>query len=391
LAFAVTLPPEGVVFGNISEKTVDRVKNALPDFATAKNPLDVTTALFDTDAYKECIRALAKDDDIGLVLVCQDSEQKMCAAEIELYRHIIEALSEVRAEVDKPMIVFSPLSAGLVQEFSDTLASSGIPLLQGAHESMHAVKLYFDWQDIRKRVAAADTKREHKKVEFNFGENRSLSERESKKILKAYGINVAADVLVNSEEDAVKAAESMGYPVVLKIDSPDILHKTEAKVVKLNIGSAEQVREAYQQITKNAEAYNKDAHINGASVQEMVPKGVEIMLGVKCDQTFGPTVMVGIGGIFVEVFKDFSLRLAPFGKDTALEMINSLKGKALLYGARGAEPADVEALSDVLVRLSELAYDHADKIQEMDINPLIVLTKGRGVKAVDALIVQKGL
>ena len=380
---------EGVEFGNIAEKTVQRISAALPDFATAKNPLDVTTALFDTDSYKECVRALADDDDIGMVLICQDAEEHMCADEIDLYRHIFQALSEARREINKPMAVFSPLSAGLVKEFSDILGAVGVPLLQGAHESMHAVKLYFEWMNIRKKAKDTVAKNGHKKADFDFGTNISLSEWESKKLLAAYGIDVAGDILVTDVDAAVKAAAKLGYPVVLKVDSPDILHKTEAKVVKLNLESAEQVRAAYSEIMDNARAYDQKARINGVSVQEMVPKGVEIMLGVKNDPTFGPSVMVGVGGIFVEVFKDYSLRLAPVDKETAYEMIDSLKGKKLLYGARGAAPADVDALADVLVRLSHLAHDHADVIQEMDINPLIVLEKNKGVKAVDALIVQK--
>ncbi len=380
---------EGVEFGNISEKTVSRISNALPDFATAKNPLDVTTALFDTDAYKECVRALAGDDDIGMILACQDSEQNMCADEIAIYRHIVQALCEVRGEIQKPMTVFSPLSAGLVKEFSKTFAAAGIPLLQGAHESMHAVKLYFEWMQTRQSAQLAAAKDGHKKVALAFGSNKSLSERESKKFLSAYGIDVAKDVLVNDADAAVKAAEDMGYPVVLKIDSPDILHKTEARVVKLSLQSSDQVRAAYKEIMENARAYDPKARINGVSVQEMVPAGVEMMLGVKRDPTFGPAVMVGIGGIFVEVFKDYALRLAPLDKETAYEMIHALKGKKLLYGARGTAPADVDALAEALVRLGYLAYDHADEIQEMDINPLIVLEKGKGVKAVDALVVQK--
>jgi acetate---CoA ligase (ADP-forming) len=380
---------EGVEFGSISEKTVKRISSALPDFATAKNPLDVTTALFDTDAYKECVRALAADDSIGMVLVCQDTEEHMCADEIALYRHIVQALCEVRKEIDKPMAVFSPLSAGLVKEYPPTFAAAGIPLLQGAHESMHAVKLYFDWMRIRQEAKRSPARDEHQKVDFSFGDHRSLSERESKQLLSAYGIDVAKDVLVSSADAAVQAATAMGFPVVLKIDSPDILHKTEAKVVRLNLQSAEQVRAAYAEIVDNARAYNPVAHVNGVSVQEMVPGGVEILLGVKQDPIFGPAVMVGIGGIFVEVFKDYALRLAPLDLETAREMIDALKGKKLLYGARGAAPADVDALADALVRLGHLAKDHADEIREMDINPLIVLEKGKGVKAVDALVVLK--
>ncbi len=381
---------EGVAFGRIAQKTVQRIADALPAFATAKNPLDVTTAMFDTDQYKECVRALAADDDIGMVMVCQDSEEQLCAEEAELYGHIINALAEVREEINKPMVVFSPLSNGLVSDYTKRLDKAGIPLLQGANASMRAVRLYLEWGAMRAKAGAKlSAPAAFTRKEFSFGPNKSLSEREGKKLLAAYGIPVAADTLAQTEEEAVKAADAMGYPVVLKVDSPDILHKTEAGIVRLGLCDANEVREAFRAVMANAAAYDANARNGGVSVQEMVQKGVEVMLGVKNDATFGPSVIVGIGGIFVEVFKDYALRLAPVDIETAKEMIDSLKGAKLLYGARGAAPADVDALADVLVKLSRLAADHAGVIQELDINPLIVLPQGKGAKAVDALVVQK--
>ncbi|MDL2294141.1 acetate--CoA ligase family protein [Ruminococcaceae bacterium OttesenSCG-928-D13] len=287
------------------------------------------------------------------------------------------------------MVIFSPLSNGLVPAFIQRLDQVGVPLLQGANESLRAVRLYFDWLAIRRRVADEKVEKAFTPIAFDFGADKSLSERASKKLLSAYGIPVAADELVQTAEEAVRAAEAIGYPVVMKVDSPDILHKTEAGIVRLGLQSADEVRAAYAEITANAKAYDSTARVSGVSVQEMVPKGVEILLGVKNDAIFGPSVMVGLGGIFVEVFKDYALRLAPLDEAAAMEMIDSLKGSKLLYGARGAQPADVPALADALVRLSRLAKDHADNIAEMDINPLIVLPKGQGVKAVDALVVQK--
>lgn len=380
---------QGVAFAKIGEKTKERIRSALPDFATAKNPLDVTTALFDTDAYQECIRALAADPETGLILICQDCEANMCEDEIALYRHIVKALCHVRDEIDKPMAVFSPLSDGLVPEYTELFAEHGIPLLQGAHESMRAVALYFQWMQSRAAIANAKAVETRERIPLELGEGKTLSERASKAVLSAYGIPVAQDILTQNQEDAVAAAEKIGYPVVMKIDSADIAHKTEAKVVKLGIRSAEEAALAYDELMANAHAYDPNARINGVSVQEMVDQGVEMMLGMKLDQVFGPCVMVGVGGIFVEIFKDVSLRLAPVDRETAMEMVESLKGKKLLYGARGAEPADVDALCDAIVRFSHLAYDYRDQIAEMDINPLIVLGKGRGVKAVDGLIVRQ--
>lgn len=380
---------QGLTFANIGEEAKKRIRAALPDFATAKNPLDVTTALFDTDAYQECIRALAADPETGLLLICQDCEANMCEDEIALYRHIVKALCHVRGGIDKPMAVFSPLSAGLVSEYTELFAKHGIPLLQGACESMKAVSLYFQWMQSRAELAGAKDERTEEKIYVDLGMDRSLSERASKVVLPAYGIPVAADILADSKETAIAAAERIGYPVVMKIDSPDILHKTEAKVVRLGVSSKEETAQAYDELMANARAYDPSARINGVSVQEMVDRGVEMMLGMKRDQVFGPCVMVGVGGIFVEIFKDVSLRLAPVDHRTALEMVESLKGKALLYGARGAEPADVEALCDAIVRFSRLAYDNREQIAEMDINPLIVLGRGKGVKAVDGLIVRR--
>lgn len=315
----------------------------------------------------------------------------MCGEEIALYRHIVEALCQVRDEIDKPMAVFSPLSAGVVEEYTELFAEHGIPLLQGAHESMRAVSLYFQWMRSRASVAAAKTPESGARIPLELGGDRSLSERASKAVLSAYGIPVAADILASSKEAAAAAAEKIGYPVVMKIDSADIPHKTEAKVVKLGVGSREEAARAYDELMANAHTYNPDARINGVSVQEMVGQGVEMMLGMKLDPVFGPCVMAGVGGIFVEIFKDVSLRLAPVDRETALEMVESLKGKKLLYGARGAEPADVDALCDAIVKFSHLAWDYRDQIAEMDINPLIVLGKGKGVRAVDGLIIRREL
>jgi acyl-CoA synthetase (NDP forming) len=379
-----------VTFGSISEDTIERIRNTLPSFATAKNPLDVTTALFETDQYKECLRALAMDADIGLIAICQDAEAGMFHKEIELYKKIVLAIAEVSNEIEKPLVVFSPFSSGLVQEFYDILATADVPLVQGAHECMHAINLYFDWMRFRKKcLCSSDLPDTAKRVDFTFGDSTSLSERESKSLLKMYGIEIPEDILVMNEDEAVKAANSIGYPVVLKVDSPDILHKTEAKILKLNVNSAEEVRKGYSEILENARRYNSSARINGVSVQEMIPKGVEILLGGKVDSQFGATVMVGTGGIFVDVFKDYALRLAPINLETAYQMIDSLKGSALLRGFRGAKKSDVNALAKALVQVGRIMCDHSDRIAELDINPVIVLEEGRGLKAVDALVVLK--
>jgi acetyltransferase len=176
----------------------------------------------------------------------------------------------------------------------------------------------------------------------------------------------------------------------MKVQSADISHKTEAKAVKLNVADAAGVAAAYDEILKNSKAYKADARIDGVLVQEMVGGGIEAIVGISNDALFGPAVMFGLGGIFAEVLKDVSFRLAPITPAMAREMVEEIKGYPVLAGARGKPAADVDALVDTLVKLSALAVDLKDSVGELDINPLIVMPKGRGVKAADALIRMKG-
>jgi len=217
----------------------------------------------------------------------------------------------------------------------------------------------------------------------------ALSEKESKKLLEIYGISVPNEKLVSSEEEAVAVAKEIGFPVVMKIDSPEILHKTEAKAVKLGVKSEDEVRAGFQEVMKNAQAYKPDAKISGVIIAEMVSGGVEVMVGVSRDPVFGPVLVLGIGGIFVEALEDVSMRLLPIHRIDAYQMIEELKGKRLLKGFRGRPAADLDQLVEIMIRVSRLAYDQSDKILEMDLNPIMVLPKGKGAKALDALVVLK--
>src|ERR1700737_1300683 len=246
------------------------------------------------------------------------------------------------------------------------------------------------------------------------------------------------DVRANSADSAVAAAEQLGYPVALKVDSPDIPHKTEAGVVRLNLGDAAQVRTAYAEILASAKAYLSalpldggglgggdraggnpfghraaispppppppplgggadaaaaiapQAQITGVSVQEMVGEGVEVIIGVSCDPQLGPVLLFGSGGVMVEVYNDVALRRCPITRSEAQAMIAEVKGARLLQGFRGRPAADLEALADTLVRVSHLAMHLEGHLAELDINPLMVLPSGQGVKAVDALVVFRG-
>ena len=183
------------------------------------------------------------------------------------------------------------------------------------------------------------------------------------------------------------AAERIGYPVALKVQSPDIAHKTEVGGVRLGLASADAVRAAHATILDRARTAHPQADIRGVLVQKMAPRGREVILGISRDRDFGPMLMVGLGGIHVEVLRDVAFAPVPLARSEALDLIRSLKGAKLLEGVRGEPPADLEALADLMVKLSRFAADAADRIEEIDLNPVLVHAAGEGVSVVDALIV----
>ena len=215
----------------------------------------------------------------------------------------------------------------------------------------------------------------------------TVGEAEAKRILKSAGIPVVEDVLAGSADEAAAAAERLGYPVVLKVASPDIAHKSEIGGVMLGLKDADAVKTAFAELKARVATHRPDARLDGILVSPMVSGGVECILGVNRDPVFGPVVVFGLGGIFVEIMKDSTLKLAPFAHEDALRMIRAIKGFPLLDGARGRAKLDQDALADALVRLSVFAAANADKIESIDINPFIVLPKGG--MAVDALIVPR--
>jgi acyl-CoA synthetase (NDP forming) len=199
-----------------------------------------------------------------------------------------------------------------------------------------------------------------------------------------YGIPVTRFRLAKSEAEAVKFAEEMGYPVVLKIVSPDIIHKSDVGGVTLNLKNAKEVRKAYKQIMENVKKHKKDAEIVGVLVQEMAPPSTEVIVGAIKDPQFGHALMFGLGGVFVEVLKDVTFRIVPISEEEAREMIGEVKAYPLLRGYRGMPPADIEAIVQILLKTSRLVSEHPE-IKELDLNPIMVYEKG--AKTVDARII----
>ena len=211
-----------------------------------------------------------------------------------------------------------------------------------------------------------------------------LLEPEAKAICMEYDIPVTKFKVASSEDEAVKFAEEIGYPIVLKIVSPDVIHKFDVGGVILNLKSAEEVRKAYNQIIENVRKHKPNARILGVTVQEMVPPSTEVIVGAIKDAQFGPTLMFGLGGIFVEVLKDVTFRIAPITEEEAKEMISEIKAYPILKGYRGNPPADIDSIAKILVNTSKLVMDHQE-IKELDLNPIIVYESG--AKTVDARII----
>ncbi|UCH57399.1 MAG: acetate--CoA ligase family protein [Candidatus Bathyarchaeota archaeon] len=211
-----------------------------------------------------------------------------------------------------------------------------------------------------------------------------LFENEAKELCGLYGLPVTRISVEATEEDAVRAAEKMGFPVVLKIVSPQVLHKSDAGGVLVDIKDADGVRSGYKRIVENVKSHVPDAEITGMLVQEMAPWGTEVIVGSTKDPTFGSTIMFGLGGIFVEILKDVSFRLVPITRTDAEEMIKEIKAYKILEGVRGKPPADQEALVDILLKTSSMLVE-CPEISELDMNPVLVYEKG--AKIVDARVI----
>lgn len=211
-----------------------------------------------------------------------------------------------------------------------------------------------------------------------------LLEHEAKSFIASYGIPVTRIELAKNEDEAVDYARKIGFPVVLKIVSPQVIHKSDVGGVKVNLKNEEEVRKAYREIVENVRSRVPDAKIEGILVQEFAPQGVELIIGLIRDPQFGPTVMFGLGGVFVELFRDVSFRVAPLSEQDAESMIREVKAYKLLTGFRGAEPVDLQAIKDALIKVGNIGVEN-DEIAEMDLNPIIAYPKG--IKVVDARII----
>ena len=365
----------------LSDHARDGINGILKGFGWAANPSDVT-GFANSDDFPAIMSFMADDENVGTLVVASAGADAQAAQVIAQ-----------RDASDKP-VAFLWTGTRAAASGLPLLRQAGIPVFYVPDKLAAGVRYlndYHDWREQRLARGFADTPAltdAQSQAAAKLAGAGALSEYDSKALLAAFGVPVTQDEPAGDADAAVAAADRIGYPAAMKVDSADILHKTEADAIRLNLGDAAAVRAAFDEITANARRYAPHARIDGVTVQEMVSGGVETIVGISYDAQLGPALLFGIGGVMVEVYNDVALRLCPITRDDALDLIGEVKGARLLQGFRGAPVGDVDALADVLVRVSQMAAQLEGSLAELDINPLIVLPAGRGVKAVDALVVR---
>jgi acetate---CoA ligase (ADP-forming) len=370
----------------------EEMKKHMPEYGSAKNPVDLT-GMAGTEWYAESVSfAISHKWVDGLiVLYCETAMTNP----LEIAKGIKQAVDKA-GQKNKPVTISfvggEKSAAAMAWLVENGIPAYGAPDL--AVNAMAALREYCQLRETAKEPAFKSNEAARKTsmqiISAARADGRdSLTEIEAKKVFSAYGLLVTATELAKTEDEAVALAKKIGFPVVMKIVSPDILHKSDAGGVKVNIKDETSCREAYNTILKNSKAYKADARIHGVAVQEMAPWGTETILGSVNDPTFGPTMMFGLGGIFVEVLKDVTFRVAPVDKVQAAEMFEEIRAAAILRGARGESPRDRKALGDTVEKYSSMIVDLEDEISESDANPVLVYEEGKGLKVVDARIILK--
>lgn len=361
-----------------------QINAVIPPWGTSRNPVDIVGDA-DFNRFDHVLNLVLAHRNVGSVIA-------MCTPSATLdYNRLAEVIVSASKKYNKTILAsLMGLDEGIKNQ--EILSEGGVPhykYAEGAIRALKAMVRFTQWSQ-EQEGKVAEFKANKKKVGQIFAKVRSegrknLLEEEGQEVLKAYGIPLPKSILATKDREATVAAKKIGYPVVMKIASPQIIHKSDAGGVKVGLKTPQEVKKAFREIIKNAKKYDKKATIKGVLVQEMVKGGKETIVGSKQEPGFGPVVMFGMGGIYVEVLKDVTFRLAPVTNTEADEMISSIKTNKLLQGVRGEKPSDVQRLSETLQKISQLVTDFQE-IRELDLNPVLVFEKGKGCKVVDVRI-----
>ena len=366
------------------EEIRPKIDAVIPPWGSSRNPVDIVGDA-DFNRFENVLNEVLAHKNVGSVI-------SMCTPSATLdYDKLAEVIVKMSKKYKKTMLAsLMGLDEGITNK--EILANGDVPYYTYAEGSIRALKAMLQFADWIKtpegNIAKFDVDKEKASKVFDKVKEEgrtNLLEEEGLEILSAYGFPLPKSILAKTEDEAVESANKIGYPTVMKIASPQIVHKSDAGGVKVNLSSDKEVRDAFKVIVDNAKKYDSKAEIKGVLIVEMVKGGKEMIIGSKLEPGFGPVVMLGMGGIYVEILKDVTFRLAPFTDQEANDMISSIKTKKLLEGVRGEKPSDVEKLSECIQRLSQLVTDFRE-IKELDMNPVLVMEKGEGCKILDVRI-----
>ncbi len=333
------------------------------------------------DNLTTVLHALLDDDGIDLVGMALSARRAAGPGQQKLLDQAVACAGKSA----KPLFVLSLASNSLTGDYRTFSADTGVPMVEDVAGGMKAVRRLVDYAAFRRRLKGPRTPAAS--VDFQAPERGgALTEYESKQILARTGIVMTREELAETPEDALDIAGRLGVPVALKVQSPDVPHKSDAGGVHLGAASPEEVEAAWHRVVRNVQAKHPESRIDGVLVQEMVADGLEVIVGMVHDAQFGPLVMLGLGGVYVEVFKDAAFRLAPVDDVDVREMLQELRGAALFRGVRGGKPRDVDALVDCVVRFGDFVSQNAGRFTAVEMNPVMVRPQGNGVAVADALI-----
>jgi acetyltransferase len=350
------------------------------------NPLDGTGAMYDDDKiFPRLLQGLVNDSNIDIVTINLEANDPR-PKELKSGNRFTLAIEKAAAASTKPIATFSSVVGGPVDpEILQPLRQAGVPIMEGAECATATIRNLADYFDFQKSRQSGDSEIPlpiaYAKIPSGI-----LGAEAAFALFKEFNIPVAAIVLAKSADEAAAASENIGYPVVLKVESSQITHKSDVGGVALRLSNSSEVRAAFTRIQSEVKMRVPNAKIDGVVVQRMAGEGVEMILGIKRDPMFGPVVLCGLGGILVEVLKDIAVGIPPLSLLQAHDMLTRLRGFQILGGVRGKPAGDIDALCEAMVGVSNLAVSLGDQLNGVDINPLIVLPKGQGVVAVDAVV-----
>ncbi len=373
----------GVVLANFTNETIENLRRHLPTEGNLYNPVDVLGDAM-ADRYANALCSILQDENVGSVIVLL-TPQAVTEAD-ETAREIVR----LSATTGKPLMT-SFVGGEQLSTAIEILKMGEVPNFQSPERAVKAIGNLMKYEKVKSReetgkpprITGRTTDVTSQIEEVKKDGRLSMSEEEGRAILKAYGVRTPDEKHANSREDAVKAARSIGYPVVMKVSSPDISHKSDVGGIVANIKNDREAKNAYESIYANINKRLPAARIKGVIVQKMI-EGKEAIVGVTCDPQFGPFVTFGLGGIYVEVLRDISHRVAPVTPEEAKKMITEIKSYPILLGVRGGKALDIDGIVDVIMRLTQIVQDF-DELREIEINPLLV--QEHGCYAIDALVV----